>query len=168
MSSLSDDFIYLASDAPTGKDAWKAVEDPRDLRNSSTLYHTVRSSFSTKMQDTDVLTDHISSCEQKDTYTTERSRSADDQSPNRHLLEYLKSDETKPRYLLMSLPSSMDHIVDDPQSKDSLTYVEVCSPLLELSVSSNHSSNSNARNTRSYKVNKCNNKKKNSEKPNPT
>ena len=67
MSFLSEDCIYLASDAPTAKDAWKAVEDHRDLRNSSTLQHTVQSFFSTKMQDTDVLTDHISSYEQKHT-----------------------------------------------------------------------------------------------------
>ena len=102
MSFLSEDFIYLASDAPTPKDAWKAVEDHRDLRNSSTLHHTVQSFFSTKMQDTDVLTDHISSYKQKHTYTTERCRSANDQSPYRHLLAYLKSDETKARHLLMS------------------------------------------------------------------
>ena len=70
MSFLSEDFIYLACDAPTAKDAWKAVDDYRDLRNSSTLHHTVQSFFSTKMQDTDVLTDHICSYEQKHTYTT--------------------------------------------------------------------------------------------------
>ena len=67
MSFLFEDFIYLASDAPTGKDEWKAVEDPRDSPNSSTLHHTVQSFFSTKMQDTNVLTDHISSYEQKHT-----------------------------------------------------------------------------------------------------
>ena len=115
MSFLSEDFIYLASDATTAKDAWKAVEDHRDLRNSSTLHHTVQYFFSTKMQDTDVLTDQISSYEQKQTYTTERCRSANDQSPYRHLLEYLKSDKTKARHLLMSLPSSMDDIVDNLQ-----------------------------------------------------
>ena len=67
MSFLSADFICLASDAPTAKDAWKAVEDLRDLRNSWTLHHTVGSFFSTKMQDTDVLTDHIAAYEQKHT-----------------------------------------------------------------------------------------------------
>ena len=72
MSFLSEDFIYLASDATTAKDAWKAVEDHRDLQNSSTLHHTVQSFFFTKMQDNDVLTDHISPYEQKHTYTTER------------------------------------------------------------------------------------------------
>ena len=71
MSFLSEDFIYLDSDVPTPKDTCKAVEDHRDLRNSSTLHHTVQSFFPTKMQDTDVLTDHIYSYEQKHTYTTE-------------------------------------------------------------------------------------------------
>ena len=165
MSFLSEDFIYLASDAPTAKDAWKAVEDHRDLRNSSTLHHTVQSFFSTKMQDTDVLTDHISSYEQKHTYTTERCRSANDQSPYRHLLEYQKSDETKARHLLMSLPSSMDNIVDNLQSKDSLTYVDVRSRLLELSGSSNLSSDGKALNTCTHEVNNYNNEKKNCEKP---
>ena len=75
-SVLSEDFIYLASDAPTGKDTWKAVEDHRDLQNSSTLHHTVQSVFFTKMQHTDVLIEHISSFEQKHTYTTECYRSA--------------------------------------------------------------------------------------------
>ena len=86
MSSLSEDFMYLASDATTAKDVWKAVVDRRDLRNSSTLQHTVHCFFSTKMQDTDVLTDHISSSEQKHTYTTEHCQSTNDQSPYRHLL----------------------------------------------------------------------------------
>ena len=49
MSFHSIDFINIASDAPTAKDAWKAVEDHRDLRNSSTLHHTVQSFFPTKM-----------------------------------------------------------------------------------------------------------------------
>ena len=71
---------------------------------------------STKMQDTDVLTENISSYEQKHTYTTERCRSANVQLPYRHLLGYLKSDLTKARPLLMSLPSSMDDIVDNLQS----------------------------------------------------
>ena len=61
MSFLSEDFIYLASDAPRAKDAWKAVAAHRDLLNSSTLAQTVQSLFSTKMQDTDALTDHITS-----------------------------------------------------------------------------------------------------------
>ena len=39
MSFLCEDFIYLASDATTAKDAWKAVEDHRDIRNSLTLQH---------------------------------------------------------------------------------------------------------------------------------
>ena len=98
MSFLSEDFIYLASDAPTAKDAWKAVEEHRDSRNSLILHHTVQSFFSTKMQDTDVLTHHIPSYEQKHTYTTEGCRSANDQSLHRHLLVYLKSDETKARH----------------------------------------------------------------------
>ena len=78
LSFLSEDFIDLASDATTAKDAWQAVEDHWDLRNSSTLQHTVQSFVSTQMQDTNVLTDHISSYEQKYTYTTERCRSAND------------------------------------------------------------------------------------------
>ena len=60
MSFLSKDFIYLARDAPTAKEVWTAVEDNQDLRNSSTLHHTVHAFFSTKMEDTDVPTDHIS------------------------------------------------------------------------------------------------------------
>ena len=68
----------------------------------------------------------------------------------------------------MSLPSSIDNIVDYLHSKDSLTYVDVRSRLLELSGSTNLSSNDKALNARSHKVNKFTNKKKNSEKPNPT
>ena len=141
MCFLSEDFIYLASDAPTAKDGWKAVEDYRDLRNSSTLHHTVQSFFSTKMQDTNVLTDHISSYEQKHTYNTVRCRRANDESTYRHLLEYLQSDETKARHLLMSLPSFMYNIVKKLQSKDSLTYVDICRHLPQLSGSTNLSSN---------------------------
>ena len=120
------------------------------------------------MQDTDVLTDHISCYEQKHTYTSERCRSANDQSPYHHLLEYLKSDDIEARHLLRSLPSSMDNIVDNLQLKDSLTYVDVRSRLLELSGSTNLSTNGKALNARSPEVNKSTNKKKNSEESNPT
>ena len=168
MSFVSEDFIHLACDGPTAKDAWTAGEDHRDLRNSSTLHHAVQSFFSTRMQDTNVLTDHISSYKQKHTYTTERCRSAINQSPYRHLLENLKCDETKPRHLLMSLPLSMDNIIDNLQSKDSLTYVDVHSRLLVHSGSTNLSSNGKALNARLHEVNKYSNHKKNSEKPNST
>ena len=67
ISCQSEDFIDLRSDAHTGKDGWKVVEHHRDFRNSSTLHHRVQSFFSTKMQDTDVLPDHISSSEEKHT-----------------------------------------------------------------------------------------------------
>ena len=68
----------------------------------------------------------------------------------------------------MSLPSSMDNIVDNISSKDSLTYDDVRRRILELSGSSNLCSNGKALHTHSHKVYKSNNKKKNSEKPNPT
>ena len=58
MSFLYEDFIYLASDAPTAKDAWNAVEDHRDLQNSLSVHHPVHSFFSTKILDRAVLTDH--------------------------------------------------------------------------------------------------------------
>ena len=168
MSFISEHFFYLASDAPTAKDAWNGVEDHRDLRNTSTLQHTVQSFTSTKMQGTYDLTDHIASHEQKRTYTSERCRRANNQSPYRHLLPFLKSAATTASHLLMSLPSFMHNIVDNLQSKDSLTYVDVRSHLLELSGSSNVSSNGKALNARSHKVNTFTNKKKNAEKPNPT
>ena len=168
MSFLTEDFMYLASDATTAKNPWKAAEDHRDFRNSSPLHQTVQSFFSTKMQDTDVLTDNISSHEQKHTYTTECCRSANDQSPYHHLLEYLKSDETKGCYVLVSLPSPIGNIIDNLQSKDFLTYVHVRSCLVALSGYRNVSANRKALNARWHKVNKSTKKKKNSAKPNPT
>ena len=115
MSFPSGDFIYLASNAPTAKDAGKAVEDNRDSRNSSILHHIVQSFISTKMQHIDVLTDHIASHEPKYTYTAERCWSANDPSAPRHLLVYLKCDETNARHLLISLPAYMNHIIDNLQ-----------------------------------------------------
>ena len=70
MCLLSEDFIYLASNTPTAKDAGQAVEDHRALWNSSTLHNLVHSCFPTKISDTNVCTDHVSSYEQKHIYTT--------------------------------------------------------------------------------------------------
>ena len=120
------------------------------------------------MQDTDLFTDHIYYYEQNHTYTPERCRSANDQSPYSHLLENLNSDETKARHLLMSLPSCMDNLVDNLQWKDSLTYVDFRIRPLELSGSTDLSSNGKALNARSHGVNQSTNMKKNYEKPNPT
>ena len=76
--------------------------------------------------------------------------------------------ETKARYHLMSLPSSLDNIIANLQSKDSLTYVNVRCCLLKLFSSSNLSSNGKALNTRSHEVHKSNYRKKNIQKPHPT
>ena len=62
----------------------------------------------------------------------------------------------------------MYNIVDNLESKDSVTYVDLRSRLLQLSGSSNLSYNGKALNARSHVVNKFNNKKKNLEEPNPT
>ena len=165
MSLLSEAIIYLASDVHTAKDAWKAIEDHGHLRNSSRLDHKVLSFFSTKMQHNDVLTDHHSSYKQKYIYTTEHTGSANDQAPYRYLLEYLKCDEAKERHHLISLTSWIDNIVDNLKLQDSLTYSGVRSRLLELSGSSNLSSDGKALNTCTHEVNNYNNEKKNCEKP---
>ena len=65
----------------------------------------------------------------------------------------------------MSIPSPMDNIVDNLQSKDSPSYIDVRSLVLQLSSFSHLSSNGKGLNTHSHKVNKFNNKKKNSENP---
>ena len=168
MSVLSEDFIYKASKAPTAKEAQKLVEDPLDLWNSATLHNTVQSFFSIKMQHNDLLTDPIFFQEQNHTYSSEPCRSANDPSPYHHLLEYLMYDEAKERHLLMSLPSSMDNIIDNLQSQDFLIYIDVRSRLLEHSGSSKRSSNSKALNARSYKVNISNNNNKISKELNPS
>lgn len=54
---------------------------------------------STNMQDTDVHTDHIASCEQEYSYTAEGCPHTNDQSHYRHLLVYDKSNEPKAHYL---------------------------------------------------------------------
>ena len=167
-SLLSEEFMYLANNVPTAKDACKAVEDHRDLRNSSTLHHTVQSFFSTTMHDTDVLTAHISAYEQKHTYTTEQGTSANAQSSQGPLLSYLKSDESNAGHLLMSHASSIFNIVDHRRSKDSVTYIDVRSCVLDLASYSNLCLNGPALNGRSYKINKFYNKKQNFDKPNQT
>lgn len=68
----------------------------------------------------------------------------------------------------MSAPSSMDNMVDNLQSKDSLTYVDVCSPLIKPSGAANLSSNGKALDAPSPEVNKFPNKQKNFKKHNPT
>ena len=163
MSCLSEDGIYQARDATTApaQDACKEVEDKRDLRNSSPLHHRVQSFFSTQMQDTNVLTDYIFSYEQELIYITELRRSAHAESPYRHLLAYIKYNETTARHLLMSLPSCRVNIVAKLQFQNFLTYVDVRSRLLELSGPTNLSSNGKALNTQSHKIYNFNNKKMN-------
>ena len=78
LSFLSEDSIYLFREATTDKDPWKVVEDNREWRNLSTLHHIVQSFFPIKIPHTDVLIVHISSYEQKHSYTTERCRIAND------------------------------------------------------------------------------------------
>ena len=101
----------LFCNAPEAKDEWKAVEDYSDSWNPSTVHHIVHSFFSTKIQDKDVHTDHISTDEQKHTCATDRCRSGNDLSPHRDLLEYTKSIETKACNLPMSHPASRDNFI---------------------------------------------------------
>ena len=68
----------------------------------------------------------------------------------------------------MSFPTSMHNIVDNLQSTDSLTYVDIRSYLPELPGSTKLSSKRKALKTRSHNGNKFHNKEKTAEKPNPT
>ena len=119
------------------------------------------------MQDTDVLLNQIYCYEQKHRYTTGRCRSANDQLYYRHLLAYLKYNETKTSDLRIPVPSSLHNMVDNLQWKDYLTYLDTHSRLLEPSGFSALSYNSKALNACSHEVTKFNIKQKNFEKPHP-
>jgi len=128
---------HIVSEAPTAKDAWQALQDRFDRRNSTTLYTSVKSFFtSMSMTDSTTMLDHINRYENYLRQLVQRCKDTSSDDLYQHLVNYLSDEKIKSHHLLMTLPESMANIVDNLQSKVDLTYLDVHTRLLELASSS--------------------------------
>jgi hypothetical protein len=138
LTSMVDTSIsHIVSEALTARDAWQALQDRFDRRNSTTLYTSVKSFFiSMAMADGDSMLDHINGYETYLRQLIQRCKDTSTDDAYQHLANYLGDEKIKAHHLLMTLPDSMANVVDNLQSKSDLTYLDVRTRLLELASSS--------------------------------
>jgi len=131
-SILHSDRAHLVFNTPSAQDAWKSLQYCFDIRNPTTLFNSVQNFFAIQMTDNDTMLDHILNYEQKHQALVERCKDTITTDPYQHLARYLEDDKIRAHHLLMTLPEPFSNIVDNIQSKTTITYSDTRLRLSEL------------------------------------
>ena len=93
---------------PTAPLAWTYLHDRFDRRNTTTLFHSVNSFFSnSKKADDTTMLDHINQYDTNLRRILDRLNKTDDNA------KYFEDDTIRAYHLLMTLPNSMENIIDN-------------------------------------------------------
>lgn len=150
LSCVDTTWISILTVNKTPNKIWKALEDKFARENTVTFYNQLTSLLNTKLGSKAQIADHLTSFDTNWTRLQHRCSSAKD-SDNFKLPTAFKSVfdslEAKAALLLYSLPSSMENVVDNLQTKPDLTYDQAYQRLMDLSTTSATDKDDKAYNT---------------------
>ncbi|PUU82334.1 hypothetical protein B9Z19DRAFT_968663, partial [Tuber borchii] len=131
--------ISTASDTPT---AWAKLQEKFDRKTPTSLHSLLKSIITLRCSNKRAIAAHIEKYDELWQRLLERtseaaSRTRDADSPSKDSLEAVllplaNSEVAKGAFFLTSLPSTLDNVVDNLTTKESATYYEVCTRLLDL------------------------------------
>ena len=138
MGMINEDCQELISCSVTAHESWKALEDACDRNNITNTFHTLFTLLDYQKDDSIAMPQHIQLFENHWNRLLEKVSFATSSSEPyaRGLKIAFMDSKLKAHMLLHSLPPSMANVVDNLQTKDSLTYNDVRSRLLDLASSS--------------------------------
>lgn len=139
---------------------WKTLNDLYDKRNEYSLHALVKSVVGIKCNLKSDVADHIAKYNELWSRLVERTAKTskeDSDSLEAVLRPLANSPRAKGSLFLTTLPEELDNIVDNLKTKQNLTYDDVCSRLLELSLNSTTNNDINkayvSKQKKDYKVN---------------
>jgi hypothetical protein len=119
----------------TGPEGWKALCDKYDKRNSTTLHSLLKAVLTLKCTNKDDIPNYITQFDQLWAQLSERTvsnGSKDGDSLEVALRPLAQSPKVKAAFILTSLPSLLDNVVDNLTTKEGLIYDDVCERLMDL------------------------------------
>ena len=138
IAMINEDCQELISCSVTAHESWKALEDACDRNNITNTFHTLLTLLDYQKDDSIAMPQHIQLFETHWNRLLEKVSFATSGSElyARGLKLAFTDTKLKAHMLLHSLPTSMANVVDNLQTKDSLTYNDVRSRLLDHASSS--------------------------------
>jgi hypothetical protein len=120
----------------TAADAWKTLKDLYDRDTANTTITLLKTVLDRKLEDGAALDNHLNGFNNDWARLQTRTSNTRDEL-GRCLQTLTRSNHAKAAFLLVSLPESMNNIIDNLQTKGDLTFEDVHSRLLDLNA--NHS-----------------------------
>jgi hypothetical protein len=134
---VSDEYKGTIGNHSSAHDAWKSLEDTLDRKNVSSTIHPVNAIFDMRKDENTSMLLHITEFESK--WTVVNTKVSNASSTDKDWLQGLKlcfnDPEFKAHLLLRTLPSNLENVVDNLQTKSDLTYSDVRTKLLDLNKS---------------------------------
>jgi len=144
----------LISAAPDAQTAWAKLEEKFDRKTPTSLHALLKTIVTLRCSNKREIAAHIEKYDELWQRLLERtseatSRSKDANTTSKDVLEAVllplaNSEVAKGAFFLTSLPSTLDNVVDNITTKESATYSEVCTRLLDLYPSEQPADNNTA------------------------
>ena len=116
--------------------AWSALENRFDRQNLTSFHQLLKSITSLQFVDDDSISDHLTAFD--NLWQRLKARSKNSKSSNlaqtaaSTFASLTSSDEAKATFLLLTFPKSFDNVIDNLQTKENLTYDDVCNRLMDI------------------------------------
>ena len=135
MQTVNPELIPYVVNNPTAAGAWAALKDKFFRDNTHTFFSQLKSLLDLRLENPSELSDHVAKFDAEWLRMLQRCANApsDSKNPLPALLKPLmESQNAKAAFLLLSLPKSLDNVVDNLQTKTDLNYNDVYSRLVDL------------------------------------
>ena len=120
MFSVPADDLTTVTDTASAQAAWQALQDLYDRKTVNTTIYLLQNVTERKLSDGASLQDHLTSFHNDWIRLKDMSQQGKGEL-SKTLQALTTSNEAKAAFLLISLPSSMDNIVDNLQTKEKVT-----------------------------------------------
>ena len=115
----------------TAANAWQALKDLYDRETPNTTITLLKTVLNRKLEDGASMHDHLTNFNNDWSRLRERTSSSKDEL-GKSFLTLTQSNHAKAAFLLVSLPESMNNIIDNLQTKANPTFGNVHARLLDL------------------------------------
>ena len=153
----------LISSAPDATIAWNRLEEKFDRRTTTTLHSLMKTILTLRCSNKREIAPHIEQFDElwdrllqrtneassattpdSSSSSASTSRSSSTETLETLLLPLASSPIAKGAFFITSLPTSLDNVIDNLTTKDTVTYTDICNKLLDLYPSTSQSSADNA------------------------
>ncbi|KHJ33812.1 hypothetical protein EV44_g3241 [Erysiphe necator] len=139
LNAVDETLQTVVIDHQTAKEAWDQFKSRYDRETSNSTIDLLKSITNLSLKDGDDISDYLTLF--NDSWNRLRNQSSSAKTPLAKAFQDLTSSEdAKGAFLLSSLPKSMKNVVDNPVTKELVSYGDVSAKLLDVSVNRKSSS----------------------------